>query len=64
MRVTECWRLKDSRYELKGAVDYDNQTVTFPPREVQPREVKVYDFNMPTADYVWQTEPVYAEAQR
>lgn len=44
MYLTENWRLKGQRYTLKGTRTTDTQTLTFPPRYVEPRPVQAYDF--------------------
>jgi hypothetical protein len=43
MYLTENWRLKEQRYTLHGLRLNDEQ-VSFPPREVEPRSVEVYIF--------------------
>lgn len=44
MYLTENWRLKEQRYTLHGLRLNDEQ-VSFPPREVEPRAVEVYTFS-------------------
>ena len=65
MRITQHWRLNDDRYELKGNAA-DNETKTFPPRNVESREVTTYDLDdaMPEAGWVKQEVNDYAGAAR
>lgn len=40
--MSESWRLKPERYELRGNTVAEKPT--FPPRPVEPREVTLYTF--------------------
>ena len=65
MRVTESWRLKDERYTLQGQADSATGEITFPPREVAPREVSAYTFGTNAEDesYILATEDMLTLAQ-
>lgn len=47
MRVTEHWRLNARRYELMGSREGNSESVNFPPRPSDVRDVEYYDFNAP-----------------
>lgn len=63
MRVSENWRLKDARYQLKGSRRLNDNEISFPPRAVKPREVQLYQFDKPGEAYVWTSEERLAEVK-